>query len=267
MRSKQRPYYFLAIVVPPLLFALQSAGIAEPLRAGALTLLKPALLAGHAVVRVVDVVGDHWVLFWETFQKRSEDRSRRVELESKLVGLEELARENERLRQLLDFRSALGQKSIAARVVARDSFPWRHTVILDKGTRHGVRKDMAVIVAEGLVGRVLEPGPETARVILLIDPDSRVSALASESRAQGVVAGDGSAALRMLYLEMDGGVAVGEGVLTSGVGSLFPKGILVGKIAALAREDSGLHLMARVEPVVKFSKLEEVLCLESSPAK
>ncbi len=145
--------------------------------------------------------------------------------------------------------------------------PWKRVIVLDKGSRHGIKKDMVLVAPEGLVGRVLEAEPFTARAILLPDPDSRVSALTSVSRSQGVIAGSGMEKLRMKYLALDTEIAVGEEVITSGIESLFPKGLLIGKIESIERDSDGLHLLAVVTPAVSFSKLEEVLCLVSSPQK
>lgn len=190
-----------------------------------------------------------------------------AELESKLTELAEARKENERLRKLLDFRKSSQNKTLAAEVIGRDASFWRKILILNKGSNQGVRKDTAVFVPEGLVGQVLDAGPATARVLMLTDPDARVSSLADQSRAQGVVSGNGSPDLAMIYLELESGISVGETVLTSGIGGVYPKGIGVGKITGISRAADGLHLAAQVEPFVKFSKLEEVLCLVSSQEK
>ena len=216
MRSK-RPYYFLAVFALPLLVVLQNPSVSEPLRGFSLTLLKPALLAGDAVAGWATGARDQTVYLWKTFREQGEKERRIAELESQLVALGELSKENERLRKLFDFRSTLSGKTIAARVIAWDPSPWRRTVVLDKGSQHGIKKDMAIIVPEGLVGRVIEVGPLTARAVVLTDPDSRVSAVTSDSRAQGMAAGKGSPQLRMIYLELSSNVAVGESVLSSGV--------------------------------------------------
>ena len=126
---------------------------------------------------------------------------------------------------------------------------------------------MVVVVPEGLVGRILEVEPYTAYAILLPDPDSRVSAMTSSSRAQGIITGIGTDKLQMKYLALDAEVAVGEDVMTSGIGSIFPKGLQIGKIESIERDSDGLHLLALVRPAVPFYKLEEVLCLVSSPQK
>ena len=266
MRSR-RPYYLLAVFALPLLVILQNPIIEEPLRGIALAALKPFFVLVTATAGALSNTRDGMTRFWKTFQSQPLYEARVTELESEVKRLQETAKENERLRKLLDFRDTLAGKKIAAQVIGWDTSPWRKTAILDKGTQQGIKKDMAVVVEEGLVGRILETGPSTSRVILLQDSDSRASVLAEQSRAQGVVAGNGSSELTVEYLELESGVEVGETVSTSGLNGLFPKGIRIGKITALSKDATGLHLQAKVHSFVRFSKLEEVLCFGSSQAK
>lgn len=266
MRSR-RPYYFLAVLSLPILFLLQNPRITEPVHGLSLTLLKPALAAGQSAADFVSAAQHAVIHFWRTFQNQGRMEARVAELEAGLVRFQEMAKENQRLMKLVEFRETLSGKTVTARVIGRDLAPWRKTVILDKGKNQGIKKDMAVMVPEGLVGRVLEAGPGTSRVILLTDPEARVSALTDQSRAQGVVTGDGSAVLKMVYLELDSGAAVEETVLSLGAGRLYPKGLRIGKITGLGKDEDGLHLVAYVHPFVPFSKLEEVLCLGSDREK
>lgn len=266
MRSR-RPYYFLAVFALPLLVFFQNPVIKEPLRAISFSLLKPFFLLTTATTDAFSTGKDNATRFWKTFQTQPDYEARITELESELGKVQEMAKENERLRKLLEFRDTLAGKKIAAQVIGWDPSPWRKTLILDKGTSQGIRKDMAVIVPEGLIGRILETGPSTSRVILLQDSDSRVSAIADKSRAQGVVAGSGREALTLEYLELESSVEVGETVLTSGLNGTFPKGIQIGKITSLSKDATGLHLQAKIHSSVRFSKLEEVICLGSSQGK
>lgn len=263
----RRPYYFLAVFALPLLVLLQNPQIKEPLRGISLTLFKPFFVMTSATTDLVSNSRENIGRFWKTFQTQPEYEARVMELEAEVNRLGEMSKENERLRKILEFRDTLAGKKIVAQVVGWDPSPWRKTLILDKGTQHGIRKDMAVLVTEGLVGRIFEVGSSTSRVILLQDSDSRVSAIAEQSRAQGVLAGSGSQELTMEYLELESAVEVGETVVTSGLNGLFPKGIRIGKITALTKDRTGLHLQAKIHSFVRFSKLEEVLCLGSSPGK
>ncbi len=266
MRTK-RSYYFLAFLCLPLLVVLQNPSVKEPVRGWSQAVLKPVLLTGQNASAFVSDSRNGIQRFINTFKEQGSQEERIAQLESQLVAFRELEKENERLRKLVDFRGTLAGKTIAARVIGWDPSPWRKSFILDKGTRQGLKKDMAVVSFEGLVGRIFEAGPETSRVILLSDLDARVSSLTDQSRAGGIVAGTGGTKFKMMYLDLESGVKVEETVLTSGLGGLFPKGLRIGKISALTRDPSGLHLMADVEPFVQFSKLEEVICLDSSLPK
>ncbi|MBI3316588.1 MAG: rod shape-determining protein MreC [Candidatus Omnitrophica bacterium] len=258
-----RPYYFFALLGLPLLFVLQSPALREPLRGYALSVLKPALLTFDSVRGFITDSGDQLIYFWSTFRNQEKHQRRIAELESQLLNTQEMMKENDRLKKLLDFKQSLRDKAMTARIVGWDSTPWRKVIILDKGKKSGIQKDSAVVVPEGLAGKILDVGPEISRALLLTDPDSRVSVLTDKTRSQGMVTGLSGPLLSMRYLELESGVEVGETVLSSGVGGLIPKGIRIGKIIAISRSEDGLHLNASVDPAVKFSKLEEVLCLES----
>ena len=264
MALKRYAVLFLLIAIPFLL-TFQDARIREPIHAASLTVLKPALIAVSSVQITLLSARDSFVRFWKTFQDQGRLEEQITELQSKLVTFDEAIKENERLKKLLDFKQTLRTKSIVARIVGGDFSPWRRTLILDKGKKQGLKKDMAVVVPEGLVGRILEVGNQTSRAILLIDGDARVSAVSEQSRAQAVTAGDGSSEMKLKYLDLDSGISVGETVLTSGVGGLFPKGLRIGMITAVSKDNDGLHLLANVKPYVNFSKLEEVICLDSLP--
>lgn len=205
--------------------------------------------------------------FLDALNKQQEYLDRIQDLEGKLLHLKELEKENQRLTKLLAFSQTLSGKAIGARVIGSDVTPWKKIMMLDKGVRQGIRQDMVLVAPEGLAGRILEASPFTSRAILLPDPDSRVSALTATSRVQGIITGIGTEKLQMKYLALESGVAIGEDVLTSGIGSVFPKGIPIGKIESIEEDKDGLYLLAVVKPAVSFSKLEEVLCLASSQPK
>ncbi|HXV28053.1 MAG TPA: rod shape-determining protein MreC [bacterium] len=266
MRIK-RSTFFLVVFFPLLFFILQNPQISQPVHAASLTVLKPVLEAGHTIAWTLSRMGETAVDFWRTYRQENLYKLQAAELESRLIQFEEIKKENERLKDLIDFKKNLPAKTVAARVIGSDLSPWRKTLVLDKGTSQGIKKDMIVMVPGGLVGRISEAGPRTSRALLLIDPDSRVSAMTDSARAQGVAAGDGSLYLTMKYLDLDSTVSVGENVLTSGMGGMFPKGIGIGRIESLTKDESGLHLSGQIRPFVNFSKLEEVLCLAFSRAE
>ena len=262
-----RSYYFFAVPVLALIFFYQYPRLNGSVHAVFDTLARPVFVVGSGFRQAFYALRYQSGNFVDAVGKQKEYLGRIQELEALLLRSREMERENERLKKLLNFSQPLAVRTIGARVIGEDLTPWKKVVLIDKGSRHNLKKDMAVVVPEGLAGRVLEVGPYTSYVILLPDADSRVSALTSASRAQGIITGIGTGKLQMKYLALDAEIAIGEDVTTSGIGSIFPKGLQIGKIESLERDGDGLHLLAVVKPSVQFSKLEEVLCLVSSPQK
>ena len=262
-----RSYYFLVVPVFVLILFYQYPHLNQTVHSVGNTLVRPVLVVGSGVREAFYELRYQSGNYLDAVGKQKEYLTRIQDLEAQLVRYHEMERENERLKKLLNFSQPLAVRTIGARVIGEDLTPWKKVVLIDKGSRHNLKKDMAVVVPEGLAGRVLEVEPYTSYVILLPDTDSRVSALTSTSRAQGIIAGIGTDKLQMKYLALDAEIAIGEDVTTSGIGSIFPKGLQIGKIESIERDSDGLHLLALVKPSVQFSKLEEVLCLVSSPQK
>lgn len=262
-----RSYYFLVVPIVVLIAFFQYPRLNESVRAIFSTLARPALVLGSSLRDGFYTVRYHSANFLDAVGKQKEYLARIQELEGQLIHFREMDRENQRLKKLLNFSLPLATRAIGVRVIGEDVTPWRKVVLLDKGSRHHITKDMAVVVPEGLVGRILEVEPYMSYAIVLPDPDFRVSALTAISRAQGIIAGIGTDKLQMKYLALDAEVVIGEDVTTSGVGSIFQKGLQIGKIESIERDSDGLHLLALVKPSVSFSKLEELLCLVSSPQK
>ena len=167
----------------------------------------------------------------------------------------ELERENAAYRSLLNARNEPRVSSITTRVIADSGAPFVRTVVFASGTRDGVRNGQALVTGEGLVGRVVAAGRRASRALLLTDLNSRVPVVVGSSRHRGVLAGDNTAQPELGFLPANIRVAVGERVVTSGDGGLFPPGIPVGVIAAIG--DGGV----RVQPLVDWDRLEYVRVL------
>ena len=170
--------------------------------------------------------------------------------------------ENKRLKELLDFRKSEKRKVIPSMVIARDLSHLKDTIVIDKGKKHNVEKDMVVISGNGLVGRVRECGFSISRVLLITDADSVVSGIAQRTRDEGAVTGNTEESLIMKYLELDSDIKKGDNVITSGFGRVFGKGISIGHVVSTAKDESGLYLYAIIEPEVDMMKLEEVLVIQ-----
>ena len=189
-------------------------------------------------------------------------------LNEKISQLEEYERENVELRKLLKFRSRdrigkILRDSVGAEVIGRNVSSWYETLMIDRGRKDGLRRDMVVISGEGLVGRITRVGSVTSQVLLILDEDSCVSAIIQRTKAHGIVQGQLSHILRMKYLSDKAEIIRGDAVRSSGLGGIYPEGLLIGTIAESKKADFGLTVSAEVLPAVDFSRLENVFVLKS----
>ena len=180
--------------------------------------------------------------------------------------LTEVERENERLRQLLNFtRSNPWYDYKAAAVIGQkigeDPSNLLFSILVDVGARDGVAVDMPVITDRGLVGRVVNVGPNVAEVLMLIDPASAVNARVQNSRVTGIVRGNIDSGLVMERIPQGETVSPGDIVLTSGLGGNFPDKLVIGQITEVMQRDSDMFQSARIRPTVDFGKLEEVMVI------
>jgi len=198
-------------------------------------------------------------------QKRNAALQKQVdELIVENVQLRERAAENAALRDMLGFRQVKPALApLGAEVIGRDPSNLLSYLILDHGAADGVARGMPVITVRGLVGQITEVSPRTAKVLLITDVSSSVSALVQESRATGVVQGQLGGRLIMRYIPQTQKVEVGNVILTSGLGGKFPKGIVIGQVTAVHQRDVELFQEAEIRPSVDFHALEMVLVVQS----
>ncbi|MBI5873507.1 MAG: rod shape-determining protein MreC [Candidatus Omnitrophica bacterium] len=184
-------------------------------------------------------------------------------LKSDILRYQEISAENERLTKLLDLKMRLAYGTVAARVIGKDFNSFRAFLLLDKGESSGIKKYAAVLTPLGLVGKILELGRFSSKVILINDPDLSVPAVVVRTQEQGLASGtlDGRSKLR--FLDLDSDVAEGDTVATSGLNMTYPAGILIGKVKFVGLESSGLGKFAILEPAVKVSSVPEVLVVKS----
>lgn len=206
------------------------------------------------------------------FKEISDLRKENQQLREQLMQVQEAWRENARLRQALNWQQRVPWQLKLARVIGQDPANWWRTLIIDAGSRdrEGIRTNMTVITADGLVGRISEVGIDRSRVAMVGDPNCRFSAQVLEPRdksivAKGIVQPSPSSLDRTLVdlVYVPGGSLLkpGQPVLTSGDGGIFRKGILVGQIVDVRTNDFGLNLEARVKLAVNLDRLEEVWVL------
>jgi len=235
----------------------------DPLGVVFLELITPI---SHLLSKVSSAMSGTWQTYVDLVGVRQERewlRRRVRELESQADRAATVEGQNGRLQALLDLREAMPGQSVAARITGVDASGLFRTAILNKGERDGVNKGMAVVAPPGVVGKIVSTSPNAARVLLLEDPSSGVDALVQRSRARGIVEGSLNGGCLLKYVKHREDLRVGDLVATSGLDGIFPKGVVVGTIVRLGREEGGLFQTAEIEPAVDFNKLEEVMVVEA----
>lgn len=173
-------------------------------------------------------------------------------------SLREVENENVRLREMLGITKRSNLKLQLASVIGRDPTNFFNILILDKGFENSVKKDMAVINNYGVIGKVILSGQKSSKVILLIDSNCNISAIDTRSRVYGVVSGTGSSICVMKFVSSQDDVKVGDTIISSGEGEIFPKGFLIGRVIKVEKTKDELMLDIYVKPAANLSILEEV---------
>ncbi|MBS4006889.1 MAG: rod shape-determining protein MreC [Clostridium sp.] len=204
----------------------------------------------------------------------AENRRLQDELAATLLleaRLTELRLENHRLRQMLNFEAHSEHELIAAEVIARDASSWFQTISINKGSLHGVQQNLAVVTSEGLVGSILGVSPVSSQVLLLTDSRRAVSAMVQRSREPGTVGvveadADMPGYLRMINLPRDANIQPGDTIISSGLGGIYPQGLVLGYVLEMVEEELGLSRFALLRPAANFNRLEEVFVVLPSAA-
>ncbi len=182
-----------------------------------------------------------------------------------IAELQETARENERLRKIVDFNAPIEGKKIVAQVIAQDVSSEFRMIRINKGSEQGVEAGMAAVSLEGIVGRIIRVGKKYADILTILDSSSAIDAVLQRNRVRGVIEGLGENLLSMKYLRRTDDVVEGDLIVSSGIGGLFPKGLLLGKVVSVKKKTYGISQAVEVSPSVDFNKLEDVTVI-SPPA-
>ncbi len=198
--------------------------------------------------------------------ENAELKKRLQEMERELDTVYRLQKENENLKNLLSFKEQFEQELIASNIISKDSGNWFEIFTIDKGSKDGIAVNDPVINSNGLVGRVSRVDLLSSKVVSIIDTESSVSARLSKSRDQVVLKGDvqlrTQGLCRLDYIPPDVEVAVGDKIETSGMSSLYPKGIIIGEITKIVKNEGQFDYYAIVKPAVDFRRLEEVAVIK-----
>lgn len=206
---------------------------------------------------------DHYLLNINA-SKENQDLKKSIDkLEGQVFDFQELARENHRLKELLEFGKGFPYKTVLAQIVARDAKADFKVLRINKGSSQGVRLQDTVVTSEGLVGYVFRLTANFSDVLTVLDSNSKVDGIVDRIRAHGILEGYAKGIILMKYVGKTEPIILNDVVITSGLGNLFPKGIKIGRVTKIERENFGIIQYLEITPTVDFNRLEEVLVLTS----
>ncbi|MBE7010371.1 MAG: rod shape-determining protein MreC [Ruminococcaceae bacterium] len=217
---------------------------------------------GNSIGGFFGFVGDMRNMQEENVELREEiDR-----LSAKVRDMESHSQENERLRQLLELKSNQAEHTmVAGEVIAKDPGNWFYSFTIDVGTSSGVQKNDPVISGTGLVGHVIEVGSNWARVQAIIDSESSVGAMISRTQDFAIADGDmtlaNSGKCKLSYVTQNSSLVLGDAVVTSGLGGVYPAGLLIGTVAEIKSDSLGYSQYAVIDTAVDFERVREVLVI------
>lgn len=260
----------VALVMAFLLMTLQvrhDRAVVSFTRQAVLFLMSPVIKVTAVTVSSVSRVWGDYVDLRNLREESLRLTRESAVLQRRISYLEEQALETQRLQGLLAMKEISRAEFLAARVVGKDATNWFKTVLIDRGSLAGIRRNLPVVAPDGLVGRVVEVTPTAAKVQLITDPVSAAGGLIQRTRVIGIVSGSLGAGLKVRYLPLMADIVIGDEVVTSGMGGIFPKGIPLGRVIATERRSGALFQEATLAPKVDLSRLEEVLILMGTESR
>jgi len=234
------------------------ARVSVPARAWLAEALSPLVRFEHGILGALADIRNEWASRRRIEEENTVLRRQFDELRGQVAALRGLKEENSRLHRLLEFKESGPLRLLPAEVIGRDTRQWYSSIVIDKGTRLGVLPDMPVVAEGGVVGKVIESAPDVSTVLLIVDKRSRVGGVVERTRETGVAGGSSFNTLRLEYLPRRSEAKPGDRVMTSGLGGVYPRGLVLGDVISVYDGESGLASCADISPSVDFSRLEAV---------
>lgn len=231
------------------------------------TVATPVRMVGSVVAAPFHAIGNVVSNVTAPQETLSELREQNEQLTAEVAKLTEAEKTAERLEGLLGLQSTYSLESTAARIVGGSSDAWSQTVTIDKGTIDGLEVGMAVCNSGGAIGQIVEVSASSSTVRLLTDENSGISAMVQRSRAQGILQGQPDGTLLLNYVAADSDVSVGDIVITSGLGGVFPKGLPLGTVTSVNRASNATYYTVTVRAQSLAENNEEVLVITSVAAE
>lgn len=226
---------------------------------GIMSVFAPILKPAARVSGLFEDAWDNYINLVDVRRENLKLREEIRELNGRIAAGNEALLAKGRLEHLLDMKDTIKAPTLAASIVGEDVTSWFRTMIIDRGSSSGIREGMAVVAADGVVGQIVKVAPTTARVLLMTDHASGIAVTIQRSRARGVVKGKGEGLCSMEFTTREEDVKVGDAVVSSGIGGVFPKGLPVGEVTMVKRGEYGIFQTVTIRPTVNFAHLEEVL--------
>jgi len=263
-----RRYTLLIFIILLLLFALVLMSLRAKQRKGVeffdallMEICSPFQKASTLVINTVQGTFQQYVFLVNLEKENRVLKQKIAELQEENHRMKEMKLANDRLRQLLQFREKNSPSMIGAEVIGQDPSSWFKSVTIDKGEKDGVKKGMAVISPTGVIGQILKTAPHYATVLLVTDYNSAIDSIVQRTRAKAIVEGKGENRCQLKYLLRAEEAAVGDIVVTSGLGGNFPKGLMIGEIKKVDKKGHGVFQYAELVPSVDLTQLEEVFVI------
>lgn len=254
----------LSLVSLTLYFRESDSGMLHDARRVVLAISAPVESAGTWVTTPFRAVGNFFDGLGASKKQLAALEAQNEELKARLAELEEAELENRRLQALVQFADENDLASLGARVIGQPTSTWEGVFTINRGSVDGVEPGMPVVAAQGLVGQVVSVTPYASTVRLITDQQSGVAAMIQSSRTPGIVRGSVSQALTMEYLDRASLPVIGDVVITSGIGGVYPKGIVIGDIIQVDDQRGELYPDIVVKSRVPINEIEEVLVLVGS---
>lgn len=213
----------------------------------------------QAVGNVLDTGYSMIAIYQENQQLKAENDR----LRAWYIAAQRLSAENRELQQLVKLDAVWADPVLSARVIADTGGAFARSLLLDRGVNDGVMRGMAAMTAQGVVGRVQTAGERSSRLLLLTDINSRIPAMLEKTGDRLVVAGNNQSKPELQYLRQEVPVAVGDMVLTSGVGGIFPAGLPLGTVTEVVVDGEGRRIRIALQPSVDLARLGYVSLLPS----
>lgn len=262
-----RPLVVLCIVSVLVLTLYIREGEAGPIhgvRSIVTTITSPARYVGSVVASPFNGLGNVFSNLTASQETLSDLKAQNEELTAKVTELSEAEETATRLEGLLGLQSTYNLESTAARIIGESSDAWSRTVTIDKGSADGFSINMPVCNSAGIIGQIIEVSANTSTVRLITDENSGVSAMVQSTRAQGVLQGQPDGTLRLEYVTVDADVKEGDIIVTSGIGGVYPKGLPLGTVSTVVREENATYYTITVTPASSSTENnEEVLVITS----